>query len=152
MARIGFDGLAISPDGKGLARVERHAAAALAARGEHELVVFVREPVEIPGADIVPIGHGLTLDWELRGMPRAAKEHRLDAVLSLSERLPPVGGPPVVVWLFESPLHRIAESRRGGGASLKIRASDAVTQAIWKRSLRRARHVAMGSRATEQEV
>jgi hypothetical protein len=151
MARIGFDGLAIAADGKGHARTERHAVGAMAARAEHELVVFVREPVEIAGAEVVVIGAGPALDWELRGMPRAARAHRLDAVLSLSERLPLAGGPPVVVWLFEAPVHRIAESRRHG-ASLRVRASDAVTAALWKRSLRRARHVAMGSRATESEV
>ena len=35
--RVGFDGLMISPRGKGHARSERHAVEALAARGEHEL-------------------------------------------------------------------------------------------------------------------
>jgi len=150
MARIGFDGLMISPHGKGHARSERHAAEALAARGEHELVVFVREDVTVAGAETARV-EGLTLDWELRGVVRAARKHRLDAFVSLSERLPLRGGPPFVVWLFESPLHRIRQNR-SSGAPLRHRGSDLVTQLLWKRSLRRAAHVAMGSQATEREA
>jgi glycosyltransferase involved in cell wall biosynthesis len=151
MARIGVDGLMISPEGKGHARSERHAVEALAARGEHELVVFVREPVAIDGVEVVHIGDRLTLDWELRGMAAAARRHRLDAFLSLSERLPLAGGPPIAVWLFESPLHRI-RSNRASGAPLRHRGSDLVTSLLWRRSLRRAAHVAFGSRATRDEV
>jgi hypothetical protein len=135
MARIGFDGLAIAPDGKGLARVERSAAEALAARGQHEVVVFLRRPVELAGVETVVVGEGLALAWELRGMPRAARAQRLDAFVSLSERLPLAGAPPTVVWLFESPLHRIAESQ--GGGPLKHRTSDLATRLLWKRSLHR---------------
>ena len=156
VARVGVDGLMISPRGKGHARSELHAVEALAARGEHELVVFVREAgaeellagIEV---EVVRVSERLTLDWELRGLPRAARRHGLEAFLSLSERLPPAGGPPVVVWLFESPLHRIAANRESG-ASLRFRASDLITALVWRRSLRRAAHVVMGSRATEQDV
>jgi glycosyltransferase involved in cell wall biosynthesis len=151
MARIGFDGLMISPSGKGHARSERHAVEALAARGEHELVVFVREPADIDGVEVVAVEPRLTIDWELRGLPAAAKEHRLDAFVTLSERLPLAGGPPIVVWLFESPKHRI-RSNRTSRAPLWHRSSDVVTAALWKRSLRRAAHVAFGSHATEREV
>jgi glycosyltransferase involved in cell wall biosynthesis len=150
MARVGVDGLMISPQGKGHARSERHAVEALAARGEHDLVVFVREPVEIDGVETVRVD-GLTLDWELRGVVAAAREHRLDAFLSLSDRLPLAGGPPFVVWLFESPMHRI-RSNRTNGAPIRHRGSDVVTALLWKRSLRRAAHVAFGSRATRDEV
>jgi glycosyltransferase involved in cell wall biosynthesis len=151
VARVGVDGLMISPRGKGHARSERHAVEALAARGEHELVVFVREPVELVGVEVVRVDERLTLDWELRGLPRAAQRHRLDVFLSLSERLPLAGGPPVVVWLFELPAHRI-RSNRANRAPLWHRSSDLVTSALWKRSLRRAAHVAFGSQATRGEV
>jgi glycosyltransferase involved in cell wall biosynthesis len=150
MARVGVDGLMISPQGKGHARSERHAVEALAARGEHELVVFVRDPVEIDGVETVQVD-GLTLDWELRGVLTAARKHRLDAFLSLSDRLPLAGGPPFVVWLFESPMHRI-RSNRENGAPLRHRGSDVVTSLLWKRSLGRAAHVAFGSHATRDEV
>jgi glycosyltransferase involved in cell wall biosynthesis len=83
-------------------------------------------------------------------MPRAARAQRLDAFVSLSERLPLAGAPPTVVWLFESPLHRIAESQ--GGGPLKHRTSDLATRLLWKRSLHKAGHVATGSRATEEDV
>jgi glycosyltransferase involved in cell wall biosynthesis len=151
VARVGVDGLMISPRGKGHARSELHAVEALAARSEHELVVFVREPVEIAGSQVVPVDERLTIDWELRGLPRAARRHRLDVFLSLSERLPLAGGPPIVVWLFESPLHRIRSNRRAG-APLWHRSSDLLTSALWKRSLRRAAHVAFGSEATRDDV
>lgn len=151
MNRVGFDGLMISPHGKGHARSERHAVEALAARGEHELVVFVREPVDLDGVEVVQVQPRLTVDWELRGLPIAARRHRLDAFVTLSERLPRAGAPPLVVWLFESPVHRI-RANRASKAPLWNRASDLLTAALWKRSLRRAAHVAFGSEATRDEV
>ena len=151
MARIGFDGLAISPEGKGHARSQRHAVEALAARGEHELVVFVREPVALDGVEVVRVRERLTLDWELRGVVRESRARRLDAFLTLSDRLPLAGGPPIAVWLFESPVHRM-RSNRTNAAPLRHRASDVVTALAWKRSLRRAAHVAFGSEATRDEV
>ena len=149
--RVGFDGLMISPRGKGHARSERHAVEALAARAEHELVVFVREPVELEGVEIVPVDSRLTLDWELRGVPSAVRRHRLDAFVTLSDRLPPTRTAPIVVWLFESPVHRISANRRTR-APIRHRGSDLVTAAVWKRSLRRAAHVAFGSQATRDEI
>ena len=156
LLRIGVDGLMISPAGKGNARTELHAVGALAERREHELVVFVREPgaqelLADLDVEVVPVSERLTIQWELLGMPRAARRRRLDAMLTLSERLPLHGGPPTVVWLFESPLHRIRTNRETGAGAWQ-RASDRVTAALWKRSLRRAARVAFGSHATEREV
>ena len=151
MARVGFDGLTISR-GKGIARVQRHALEALAARGDHDLVAFVREPVEIEGVEVVPVRARPTLLWELVGMPRAAARHRLDAFLTFSERLPLRAPVPIVVWLFESPLRRI-DMNRSTGAPAWHRGSDRVTSLLWRRSLARvATHVVMGSHATELEV
>jgi glycosyltransferase involved in cell wall biosynthesis len=154
LLRIGVDGLMISASGKGHARTELHAVRALLERGEHELVVFVRadgaeELLAGLDVEVVRVAEPLTIQWELMGMPRAARRHRLDSMLTLTERLPPAGGPPTVVWLFESPLHRI-RANRGSGAYQ--RGSDLLTLAFWKRSLRRAAHVAFGSRATQEEV
>jgi glycosyltransferase involved in cell wall biosynthesis len=56
-----------------------------------------------------------------------------------------------VVWLFESPVHRIRANRRTH-APLWHRGSDLVTAAVWQRSLRRAAHVAFGSQATRDEI
>lgn len=152
MARVGVDGLMISPRGKGLARVQRHSLEVLAARGEHELVAFVRAPVDIPGVEVVQIRGRPTLAWEIAGVSSAVRRHRLDVFLTYSERLPLRSSAPIVVWLFESPVRRI-EQNRLTGAPLWHRGSDAVTALMWKRSLRTmAAHVAMGSRATETEV
>lgn len=151
MLRVGFDGLMISPNGKGHARSQRHAAEALAARAEHEVVVFVREPLEIDGAEVVRVDPRLTIDWEVRGLPAASRRRRLDAFVTLSERLPQVGSLPIVVWLFESPVHRIRANREAN-APLWNQGSDLLTAAMWKRSLRRAAHVAFGSRATRDDV
>jgi glycosyltransferase involved in cell wall biosynthesis len=151
VTRVGFDGLMISPHGKGHARSERHAVEALAARGDDEIVVFVREDVDIAGVETVRLMPRVTLDWELRGLPAAAKRHRLDAFVTLSERLPQSGSLPIVVWLFESPLHRIRANRQSR-APLWHLGSDFVTSALWKRSLKRASHVAFGSKATRDEV
>ena len=87
--RIGVDGLAISPAGKGHARTELHAVRALAERHEHELVVFVREPGAqelLAGLDveIAQVTERPTILWELVGMPRAARRHRLDVMLTLT--------------------------------------------------------------------
>jgi glycosyltransferase involved in cell wall biosynthesis len=54
-----------------------------------------------------------------------------------------------VVWLFELPSRRIEQNRRAG---LYQRGSDLLTQALWKRSLRRAWRVAAGSEATAREL
>lgn len=151
LARIGIDGLAISPQGKGHARSERHAVEALAARAEHELVVFVREPIGIEGVEVVQVHARPTIGWDLVGLPAAARRHRLDGFLTLSERLPPTGAPPIVVWLFESPVHRI-RANRAARAPLWYRGSDLLTCALWRRSLHRAAHVAFGSRATADDV
>lgn len=141
----------ISPRGKGHARSQRHAAEALAARGEHELVVFAREKTQIDRAEVIELDPRLTIEWEVRGVPRMARRHRLDAFVTLSERLPLFGNLPVVVWLFESPMHRIRANRETG-APLWNRGSDLFTAAMWKPSLRRAVHVAFGSSATAEEV
>jgi len=154
--RVGVDGTMISPRGKGHARSQLHAVEALAARREHELVVFVREPeaeelLRGLDAEVVRVTQRLTLDWELRALPRAAGAHRLDVFLSLSERLPQHGSLPVVVWLFESPVHRIRQNRISR-APLRHRVSDLATSALWRRSLARGAFVVMGSHATEREV
>jgi glycosyltransferase involved in cell wall biosynthesis len=48
-------------------------------------------------------------------------------------------------------VHRIRQNRETG-ARLWFRGSDALTSLLWRRSLRRAAHVAFGSYATESEV
>jgi len=150
VARLGVDATSVAPDGKGIARVQRHTVEALGRDGRHELVVFARHPEEL-----VAPSHEVTwrpaLAWEQLGLPRAYRRHRLDALLTWSERLPLHGGGRSLVWLFEPPTHRI-ETNRASGAGAYQRAADFVTAVLWRRSLRRAAVVFTGSDATRQAL
>lgn len=149
MARLGIDATSVVPEGKGIARVQRRTVEALAALGRHELVVFARHPEELSRA--VRVADCPALRWEQLGLPRAFREHRLEALLTWTERLPVRGGGHYVVWLFEPPTHRIRQNRLAGAGAYQ-RASDVVTRALWKRSIRRAALVLTGSNATRDEI
>lgn len=157
MARIGIEATQLSPTGKGHARTQRGAIEALARLGSgHELVAFVRGPeaealLAASGVRTRAVGEANALLWEQRGIPRAMREERLDAMLLFTERLPVAGGGPFVVWLFELPTHRAAQNR-ASGASAYQRASDLVTAVLWRRSLRRAAAVVCGSYTTAREL
>jgi glycosyltransferase involved in cell wall biosynthesis len=148
--RLGVDATSVAPEGKGIARVQRGTVEALARLGRHELVVFARHPEElsVPAVRVAP---SLALAWEQRGLPRAVRNHRLDAMLTWTERLPLAGGGRYVVWLFEPPTHRIRHNREVG-AGARQRGSDLVTLALWRRSLRRAALVLTGSQATADAI
>jgi len=135
--RLGVDATSDVPGGKGIARVQRHTVAALEALGREELVVFRRR--------IRP-----SLVWE-QAVPLAYRRHRLDAFLTWSERLPLAGGGRYLVWLFEPPTHRI-ETNRATAAGAYQHAADLATQALWRRSLRRAAIVFTGSSATRDSL
>lgn len=147
--RLGIDATSVAPEGKGISRVQRRTVEALRELGRHELVVFARYPEELEGA--LPVQAGRALAWEQRGLPRAVREHRLDAMLTWTERLPIVGRGRYLVWLFEPPTHRIRQNRIAGAGTYQ-RASDAVTLGLWKRSLRRAALVFTGSQATADAI
>jgi glycosyltransferase involved in cell wall biosynthesis len=121
----------------------------LARLGRHEIVAFVRpEGREVVGdAKAELIREPSFLLWQQWGMPRAARRLRLDAVVTLTDRLPLWGGAPYVVWLFELPTHRMAQAR-----GVWQRGSDLFTAALWKPSLRRAARVVAGSEATRREL
>jgi glycosyltransferase involved in cell wall biosynthesis len=157
MARIGVDATGVSEQGKGISRVQLRTAQALAAAGAgHDVVVFAASPaaaslLEPSSAEAVVVSHRLMLGWEQLGLPRVYGERRLDVLLTFTERLPVRGGGRYVVWLYELPTHRIAENRRRRAGLYQL-ASDAVTQVLWKRSLRRAAAVVTGSAATAAEL
>ena len=137
MSRLGIDATSIAPNGKGIARVQRHTVEALRALDRHELVVFTRR-------------FRPSLAWE-QALPLVYRRHRLDAFLTWSERLPLLGGGRYLVWLFEPPTHRI-ETNRAAGAGAYQRAADAATGLLWRRSLRRAAVVFTGSDATRDAL
>jgi glycosyltransferase involved in cell wall biosynthesis len=149
--RLGVDATSVAPEGKGIARVQRGTVESLARLGRHELVVFARHPEELLPVPAVRVDPRFALAWEQRGLARATREHRLDAMLTWTERLPLAGGGRYVVWLFEPPTHRIRHNREVG-AGLWQRGSDLVTLALWRRSLRRAALVLTGSQATADAI
>ena len=149
--RLGIDATSVSPAGKGIDRVQRGTIAALAALGRYELVVFARHPRELDGVRTVEVRDRPTLRWEQQGLAREVRRHRLDAMLTWTERLPLVGGGQYLVWLFEPPTHRVSRNREVG-ASAYQRASDLVTLALWKRGVRRAAVCFTGSEATAEAV
>jgi glycosyltransferase involved in cell wall biosynthesis len=151
MIRLGIDATSVAPDGKGIARVQRGTVRALAETGRYELVVFARHPEELPGTRSVRVTMRPTLLWEQVGLARAVRRHRLDALLTWTERLPVFGRGRYVVWLFEPPTHRIEQNVRSG-ASRWQRGSDLVTRLLWRRSLRRAALVLTGSQATAEAI
>ena len=149
MVRLGIDATSVSAGGKGMSRVQRGIVEALREVGRHELVVFARHPEELAGA--IPVTMRPSLRWEQLGLPRAVREHELDALLTWTERLPLRGRGRYIVWLFEPPTHRIRQNRLVG-ASTYQRGSDVVTLALWKSSLRRAALVLTGSNATRDAI
>jgi glycosyltransferase involved in cell wall biosynthesis len=142
--RLGLDATAVSPAGKGISRVQRSLAETLARRGVLGVVALVRPGIELAAPTEV-VRERPAVVWEQVGLARAAR--RFDAVLTPTERLPLAGRGRFVVWLFETPERRMAQSR---GAY--ARGSDLVTRALWRRSLRRAAAVAAGSEATAREL
>jgi glycosyltransferase involved in cell wall biosynthesis len=152
--RLGVDATSVAPGGKGIARVQRGTVEALAQLGRHELVVFARDWKSVgSGSSLTPVRvrPGLTLAWEQVGLARAVRRHRLDALLTWTERLPLAGRGRYVVWLFEPPTHRIRHNREVGAGPWQ-RGSDLVTAALWRRSLRRAALVLTGSQATADAI
>ena len=151
MIRLGVDATSVAPAGKGIARVQRGTVRALVESGGYELVVFARHPEELPEVTTVRVTMRPTLLWEQVGLARAFRRHRLDAMLTWTERLPVTGGGRYAVWLFEPPTHRIEQNVRSGAARWQ-RGSDLVTRLLWRRSLRRAAVVLTGSRATAEAI
>ena len=142
--RLGLDATAVSPAGKGISRVQRSLAETLARRGAVDLVALVRPGIELAAPTETVRARPAVL-WEQVGLARAGR--RFDVVLTPTERLPLVPGGRFVVWLFETPERRMAQTRGAYG-----RGSDLVTRGLWRRSLRRAAAIATGSQATAREL
>ena len=152
LLRIGVDARAVSPHGKGLARVQQGVLEALSARSDApEIRAFVTSPeaAALVSVDAEVVRVRPSILWELGGLPLRVRG--LDALVTWTDRLAPFGLPPTVVWLYESPVHRIRLNRqlRTGGYQ---RGADLLTLALWKPTLRRAAHVVFGSHATSDEV
>ncbi len=151
MIRLGIDATSVAPDAKGISRVQRGTVRALAELGRHELVVFARHPGELAPDAAIGVWARPAILWEQVGLALAFRKHRLDALLTWTERLPIAGGGRCLVWLFEPPGHRIEQNRRTGAGPWQ-RGSDRLTLALWRRSLARASVVLTGSEATASAV
>jgi Glycosyl transferases group 1 len=148
VSRIAVDATSISSSGKGISRVQLGTLRALAALGRHELVAYVSEDLSL-GVPTVRVRRRPAMWWEQVGLRRAARD--ADAVLTWTDRLPLAGSGRFVIWLFELPTHRIALNRERGARTYQ-RASDLVTQLLWRPSLRRAARVLAGSESTAAEL
>ena len=148
MTRIAIDATSISTSGKGISRVQRETVRALAALARHELVAYVSEELELE-VPTVGVRRRPALLWEQAGLRRAARD--ADVVLTWTDRLPLGGRGRFVVWLFELPARRIALNRERGAGAYQ-RASDVLTELLWRPSLRHAARVVAGSAATAAQL
>ena len=93
--RIGIDAVHISRNRKGIGRVERNIIQILSeATYSHEFVVFLdKDPSELS----LPQGDSLSysvnksnslIEWEQIRLSRAARKHKIDCLLTLSDRVP----------------------------------------------------------------
>lgn len=150
--RLGVDASSVNPDGKGISRAQQGLVRALAELGRYELFAYVRDPAAralLGDVETRAIDGRRALRWEQVGMRRALRE--VDVLLTLGDRLPIGVQGRIVVWLFEPPTHRIARNREVG-ASVYQRASDVLTQALWRHSLRKAGAVVATSASTAREL
>lgn len=148
MSSIAIDATSVSSRGKGISRVQRETVRALAALGRHELLAYVTEDVELE-VPTVRVRRRPALIWEQVGLRRAARD--ADAVLTWTDRLPLGSRGRFVIWLFESPARRIALNRERGAGPYQ-RASDTLTELMWRPSVHRAARVLAGSEATAAEL
>lgn len=157
--RIGIDAIHISRNLKGIGRVERNIVETLAkAADSHEFVVFLdRDPSELG----LPQGDSLSysvhksnslVEWEQIRLNIAARKHKIDCLLTLSDRVPLLYSGRIVLYLFEIPARRreLALENKVGG--FYQRASDNLTRFVFPTSIRRARIIAVPSKFTSDEL
>lgn len=155
--RVGFDGSALTIDGKGAARVQGELLRALAELDpDAPLVVFVPEDADERLLPRPPRWRYVTarmqpaLRWEQLGLPLAARRERLDVVLTTSERSALVGVAQVA-FIFEHPRHRIERQRRER-VPVRQRLVNAVTGLLFRLSTRRAAVVVAASESTARDL
>jgi glycosyltransferase involved in cell wall biosynthesis len=153
--RVGVDATPLGIRGKGVARYVRELLPVLAeAMDELDVVVLAPPEAELPrGAEHlerVDVRARPAVAWEQAGLPLAARRAGLSLVHTTTDRLPLVPSAPVVVYLFEDPRYRIEAAKAEAGA--KERATNALTQALFPLSLRRAARVLVSSESTARDL
>lgn len=153
--RVGFDATSLDVHGKGVARYVGELLPELARIDSPFEIVALTPPARAlpPGAERLRVervrARPATL-WEQVGMRRAASRHRLALVHTTTDRLPLAAGCPVVVYLFEDPKYRLAAQR--GQRRARKALADALTGALFPRSLRNAALVLVSSQATARDL
>lgn len=149
MPRIGFDGRALASPAAGVRRYARELFGALAALDAGFTIVAVGAPHEVevppsveraPGTISLPTNAG----WMLMGLPRAARQARLD-LFHAPAYTAPVGGPrPLVLTIHDVSYERHPEwypYRR-----------DPMRRAFYRRSARTADRVITDSQFSKEEI
>jgi glycosyltransferase involved in cell wall biosynthesis len=153
--RVAVDAAQLGVRGKGIARylIEILPELALAA-GELEVVVLTPDEVQLPpGAEALArcgIQSRPAIVWEQIRLPRLAKSAGFGLLHTLTDRLPIVGSPPSVVYLFEDPRYRVSAAHTTAG--LKKKAADSLTTTLFPRTLQRADLILAGSESTRRDV
>ena len=157
--RIGIDAVHISRNRKGIGRVERNIIQVLSeATYSHEVVVFLdRDPSELslPQGDSISYSVNKSnslIEWEQIRLSRAARKHKIDCLLTLSDRVPLLYSGRIVLYLFEIPNRRRELSLDNKVAGLYQRTSDNLTRLVFPISIRRARLIAVPSQFTSNEL
>ncbi|HJO32890.1 MAG: glycosyltransferase family 1 protein [Anaerolineales bacterium] len=156
---IGIDAIHLSRNRKGIGRVERSIIQTLARRSHaHHFVVFLdrdHDSLGLPTCGAVTYSvspTGSLFAWEQFQLPRLARRYEVELLLSFSDRIPWILPGNVVMYLFEVPDYRREMAIAADSVSIYQRASDLITQMLFPHSLRRAKHVAVASRATGRDL
>lgn len=155
--RLGFDATALSPAGKGLARVQHELLRAFSTMvNARELVVFVPEGLDdsfvprVEGWEIIHVPTRPMILWEQLRLPQQARQLGLDMIVTTSERAA-LFGPPTVPYIFEHPRRRAARQLESG-ISTRQRVVNRTTVELFRVSMRRAAHVLVASEATAADL
>ncbi len=158
MVRIGVDAIHLSRNRKGIGRVERSLIQTLVSHQlDHEIVVFLdRDPATLG----LPTSAGIKfitrptynlLVWEHIQLPFLAQRHEVHCLLTLADRVGALTSMPVVMYLFETPDHRLCMNSRLG-SNLYQGMSDAITRRLFPRSLKQAVRIVAASQATRLDL
>lgn len=155
--RVGIDATALGPGGKGIARYLADLlpeVAALAPDAAVQPVVLAgpdaRLPAGIDGIAVVAVRSRPAIRWEQVELPRVARRERLALVHVTTDRLPVLPAPPLALYLFEDPRHRLDLAR--GSRTPKVAVADALTTALFPLSIRRARVLLTSAESTARDL
>lgn len=158
MARIGIDGTALAPDGKGISRYLFEILWALSELPvHHDFYIFVNRNaprLELPNHPrfhYVPVRIPSSLVWEQFLMPGMAGKFTLHLFHTPLDRIPLFLKIPVIMYLFETPdvRNRLLHSEE---RSVYDRLSRTLTKGLFPRSLKKAARILVSSQSTGTDL